>query len=82
MHRLFPVAGQTLKDRPACWVGEGSEYVIGIGRRHRKTITKWLLFVKRAETIFLSRLAGYWPLLKKIIFGFRFESKNEKGQGS
>jgi hypothetical protein len=43
---LFALPGQFLEDGPASRVGESPEHVIGAGQRHRKTIAKWLWFVK------------------------------------
>jgi hypothetical protein len=53
------VASQVLEDGAAGGVGESAEDEIGIGQRHRKTITEWLWFVKEgAGTFFRLRLWG------------------------
>jgi molybdopterin converting factor subunit 1 len=49
-------SGQALED-PEGGIGESIEDVIGVGRLHRQTITKWLWFVKRAAAQF--RMAAY-----------------------
>jgi hypothetical protein len=46
------VASQVLEDGAAGGVGESAEDEIGIGQRHRQTITKRLWFVKSEQNIF------------------------------
>lgn len=49
---LLAVASQVLEDGAAGGVGESAEDEIGIGQRHRQTITKRLWFVKSEQNIF------------------------------
>jgi hypothetical protein len=51
MDGLFALPGQLFEDGPSRWVSECAEDVIGIGRRHIKTIAKWLWVCQKKNAI-------------------------------
>jgi hypothetical protein len=72
------VAGQLLEDGSAGGVGESTEDVIGVGQRHRQTITKRLWFVKsRAALFFGGGLVG--DLLRSDHGGHRDPREEKPG---
>jgi hypothetical protein len=53
------VAGQFFEDGATGGVGESAEDVVGVGLPHKKTITKWLWFVKRGSGRVVLAVAGW-----------------------
>jgi hypothetical protein len=72
------VAGQLLEDGSAGGVGESTEDAIGVGQRHRQTITKRLWFVKSEGALF--GVAGWGELLRSTAEGTEIPERKNRGR--